>query len=427
MSFGSEFRSETFETIEGDLASYEAGGADSFAGNSAENSFISNRYNIGGYLSFGFDITEDFLIDATGRYENYSDFGDAFVYKFSTRYKFLDDKFTLRGSFSTGFRAPSLHQIYTQKAQYSFVPGQGIQVSGLANNVSREANLLGVPKLDAEKSQNITVGIGLRPTENFNITLDYYNIKVEDRIVLSKEVGPSGDPTQELDQILAENGIVSLSFFTNSMDSKTSGIDLVASYRNVDLGTGALSFNLAGNYQLENERDGPVNNPDVVEEAGQSVLDATQEALIFTSRPEFKGILGIDYNIGKFIFSLNNTVFGPTKFRNAGMNANLQIEFETKLVTDLGITYQVTENATIALNVTNIFDVLPKWKFVALNAEGQDLMNDTSQVPGYFGLTPLQVQSNLITFNQRYPIVTYDGSHFSQLGTLFNLAVNVRF
>jgi iron complex outermembrane receptor protein len=339
----------------------------------------------------------------------------------------MDDKLTLRGSFSTGFRAPSLHQIYTQKAQYSFVPGQGIQVSGLANNVSREANLLGVPKLDAEKSQNITIGVGVRPTENFNITLDYYNIKVEDRIVLSKEVGPSGDPTQDLDQILAENGIVSLSFFTNSMDSKTSGLDLVASYRNLEVGTGALSFNLAGNYQLENERDGPVNNPDVVEEAGQSVLDATQEALIFTSRPEFKAILGIDYNIGKFIFSLNNTLFGPTKFRNAGMDTNLQIEFETKLVTDLGITYQMTENATIALNVNNIFDVLPKWKFVALNAEGAALMTDTTPVPGYFGLTPLQVQDNLITFNQRYPIVTYDGSHFSQLGTLFNLAVNVRF
>jgi iron complex outermembrane receptor protein len=297
----------------------------------------------------------------------------------------------------------------------------------LANNVSREANLLGVPKLDAEKSQNLTIGLGLKPNENFSITLDYYNIKVEDRIVLSKEIGPSGDPTQELDQILAENGIVTLSFFTNSMDSKTSGIDLVASYRNLDLGAGALSFNFAGNYQIENERDGAITNPDVVEDAGQSVLDATQEALLFTSRPEFKGILGIDYNIGKFIFSLNNTLFGPTKFRNAGMDSNLQIEFQTKLVTDLGITYQMTDNATVALNVNNIFDVLPEWKFVALNSAGEELMNDTSQVPGYFGLTPLQVQSNLITFNNRYPIVTYDGSHFSQLGTLFNLAVNVRF
>ena len=426
LSFGSEFRSETFETIEGDVASYEAGGADSFAGNSADNSFISNRYNIGGYLALGFDITEDFLVDATGRFENYSDFGDAFVYKLSTRYKFADDKITLRGSYSTGFRAPSLHQIYTQKAQYSFVPGQGIQVSGLVNNVSREANLLGVPKLDAEKSTNLTFGVGVKPSDNFSFTIDYYNIQVKDRIVLSTEIGPSDDPS-DLNDILAANGIGSLSFFTNSMDTKTSGIDVVAGYRNLSLGSGTMAINLAGNYTIENERDGGITNPTIVEDAGQSVLDDTQEALLFTSRPKFKAILGIDYTISKFTFSLNNTLFGPTKFRNAGMSSDLRIEFLTKLVTDLGITYQMNKKTTVAFNINNLFNVLPEWEFVALNADGEALLTDTTPVPGYFTLTPIQVESNLITFNQRYPIVTYDGSHFSQLGTMFNLAVNIRF
>ncbi len=74
-------------------------------------------------------MTEDFLINGTVRYEDYSDFGEATVWKLSSRYKFSDDKITLRGSVSTGFRAPTLHQIYTQKSQYSFVAGQGIQVS----------------------------------------------------------------------------------------------------------------------------------------------------------------------------------------------------------------------------------------------------------------------------------------------------------
>ena len=264
LAFGAEFRSETFETIEGDLASYEAGGADSFAGNSKENSFISNRYNIGGYVSLGYDITENFLIDATGRFENYSDFGDAFVYKLSSRYKFGEDLVTLRASFSTGFRAPSLHQVYTQKAQYSFVAGQGIQVSGLANNVSPQIRLLQIPSLDAEESTNATVGLGINVTENFSITADYYNIRVEDRIVLSNEIGPSGDPTNPLDEILSDNGIVSLSFFTNAIDTKTSGIDLVASYKEIPLGSGTLLFNLAGNYTIENERDGDVKNPPII-------------------------------------------------------------------------------------------------------------------------------------------------------------------
>ncbi|WP_079688534.1 TonB-dependent receptor [Ohtaekwangia koreensis] len=417
VAFGSEFRSENFEIIEGDLASYDAGGADSFAGNSAENSFKSNRYNFGGYLDFGIDLTENFLVNATGRYENYSDFGDAFVYKLSTRYKFWGDKITIRGSVSTGFRAPSLHQINVQKAQYGFVPGEGIQVSGLVNNVSPQAKLIGVPKLDAEKSANISIGIGAKPGENFNFTVDYYNIKVKDRIVLGNDIGPSGNPDASLDKVLTSNNIVGLSFFANSVDTRTSGIDLVASYKNIVIGSGTLRFNLAGNYTLENKREGRVKNPAIIAEAGQTVLNATQEALMFSSRPKYKVILGADYTLGKFNFTLTNTVFGPTKFRNAGMNKNLQIEFLTKAITDLGISYQFNPVISATFNANNIFNVLPEWKFASLNAEGDAILNDPAAV---------KVQSNLITFNQRYSRMTYDGYHFSQLGTMFSMALNVK-
>jgi iron complex outermembrane recepter protein len=417
LAFGSEFRSETFETIEGDVASYDAGGADSYAGNSKENSFVSNRYNFGGYVSLGFDLSESFLIDATGRLENYSDFGDAFVYKLSSRYKF-GEKATLRASYSTGFRAPSLHQIYTQKAQYSFVPGQGIQVSGLINNVSPQARLLGVDPLDAEKSTNLTLGLGITPSDNFSITVDYYNIHVKDRIVLSNEITPSGDPTNPLDMVLEQNGIVSVSFFTNSLNTVTSGLDLVASYRRLAVGPGQLSFNLAGNYTMQNELDGDVENPSLIANAGQSVFDGTQEALLLTSRPKFKAILGADYAIGKFGFSLNNTVFGPTEFRNAGMDSGLKIEFKTKVVTDLGITYNASDRLTLALNLNNILNVLPEWEFKALDSSGESILSDPAQT---------KAQSNLITFNQRYATMTYDGYHFSQLGTIINFAASFRF
>ncbi|MDH4058415.1 MAG: TonB-dependent receptor, partial [Cyclobacteriaceae bacterium] len=225
----------------------------------------------------------------------------------------------------------------------------------------------------------------------------------------------------------AANGISALSFFSNSMDTKTSGLDLVVSYRNLPLGNGSLGINFSGNYILENERDGGITNPGVVEDAGQSVLDPTQEALIFTSRPEFKAILGFDWNVNKFTFSLNGTLFGPTRFRNAGMSSDLEIEFATKMVTDLGITYQMNEKTTLALNINNIFNVLPEWSFKALNSNGTALLNSTTPVPGYFGLTPKEVESNLITFNQRYSQMSYDGYHFSQLGTLINFAVNIRF
>ncbi|UQD56448.1 TonB-dependent receptor [Flavobacterium sp. K5-23] len=394
IGFGSEIRTETFGVTEGDKASWDGIGADSFAGNRPENSGKWNRYNLGAYFDLAYDVTEDFLINGTVRYEDYSDFGGATVWKLSSRYKFAEDKVTLRGSVSTGFRAPTLHQIYTQKSQYSFVPGQGVQVSGIVNNVSPQARLLGVPKLDAEKSTNITVGVGVKPSRNFNFTLDYYNIKVEDRIILGDIVSTTfGD----------------VAWFENSFDSRTSGLDVVANYNNIELGTGKLGFNLSGNVTFQNERISPVKSNNFSE---------TLDALMFTSRPETKWILGANYEVGKLGFSLNNTYFGKSTFKQAGLDSNLRTEFTPKIVTDLGVTFSATEKLTLALNVNNLLNVLPEWKFKAENAAGTAILNDPAQVKN---------QSNLITFNQRYSQMTYDGYHFSQLGTMFNLSLNYKF
>ncbi|SNR48118.1 iron complex outermembrane recepter protein [Maribacter sedimenticola] len=414
---GAEFRTETFEVIEGELASYDGGGADSFAGASPQNSGKFNRYNIGGYLSLDYDVTDAFLLSGTIRTENYSDFGNAFVYKFSSRYK-VNDAFTLRGSISSGFRAPTLHQIYTQKAQYSFVPGQGIQVGGLINNVSTQAKLLGIPQLDAETSTNFTVGFGGKIANKFSYTLDYYNIAVKDRIVLGSEIGPSGDANNPLDILLADNNLSDVSFFSNAIDTKTSGIDVVLAYKGIDLGAGSLDLNLSGNYTIQNERDGPVKDVPLVANSGQSVVNETQEALFFTSRPKTKWILGANYDINKFGISLNNTYFGKTTFQQQGMDNNIFTEFTPKIVTDLGVNFSATDKLTLALNINNILNVLPEWSFKSKNAAGDDILADPAQV---------QNQSNLITFNQRYSQMTYDGYHFSQLGTMFNLSLNYKF
>ena len=400
---GTEFRTENFIVMEGDKASWDGMGADSFAGNRPENSGKFNRYNLGGYIDVAFDATKDFLINGTVRAENYSDFGSTAVWKLSSRYKFNDDKITLRASYSTGFRAPSLHQIYTQKSQYSFVAGQGIQVSGLVNNVSPQARLIGVQKLKAEKSRNLTLGLGYKPTSNFSATLDYYNILVDDRIVLSDEQDAGSLGT--------------ISFFTNALDTRTSGLDFVANYKDIEVGTGKLAFNLSGNYTFKNEKRndvplftyGGANTP---------IIDNTQERLLFTSRPKTKWILGANYDIGKFGFALNNTLFGKTIFQQAGMDTNLETEFKSKIVTDLGVNFNLNEKITIAFNANNILNVLPEWEFVALNSTGRAILDDPAQV---------KTQSNLITFNQRYSQMTYDGYHFSQLGTMFNLSLNYKF
>ncbi|MFV8321957.1 TonB-dependent receptor [Flavobacterium sp. LB3P21] len=394
IGFGSEVRTETFVINEGDKASWDGFGADSFAGNRPENSGKWNRYNLGGYFDLAYDFTKDFSVNSTIRYEDYSDFGAATVWKLSSRYKFSKDKITVRGSISSGFRAPTLHQIYTQKSQYSFVAGQGIQINGLINNISANARILGIPKLDAEKSTNMTVGIGANPLKNLNFTIDYYNIKVKDRIILG-------------DKVNTQFG--SVAWFENSFDSRTSGLDVVMNYGTIALGTGAMGFHLSGNVTLENKRISPVSSDN---------FGATLEALMFTSRPKTKWILGGNYKISKFDISLSNTYFGKTTFKQEGLDSNLRTEFIPKIVTDLGINYAATDKLTVALNVNNLLNVVPEWKFKAENAIGTAILNNPTQVKSQF---------NLITFNGRYSQMTYEGYHFSQLGTLFNLSLIYKF
>jgi len=398
IGFGTEFRSETFEITTGDQASWDGIGADSFAGNRPENSGVFNRYNFGGYFDLGYDITKQFLISATIRNEYYSDFGNAFVYKISSRLKTPQDKVTLRGSLSTGLKAPTLHQIYTQRAQYSFVAGQGIQVVGLINNVSPQARILGVKPLEPEDSRNLTLGLGANLTPDLNLTFDYYDIAIDKRIVISNRVTTAAGQ---------------LEFFTNSIDTKTSGLDVVLDYKNLNVGSGILGLSVAGNLSLKNER-----TSDIPKVRGTNVIDATQEGLFFTSRPKQKFIVGANYEMRKVNWSLNNTYFGKTEFNQAGMDPNLKTVFDPKVVTDLAVTFDLFNNVSIAANVNNVLDVIPKWNFEALNAAGTAILSNAAQT---------KVQRNLITFNGRYDIMTYDGFHFSQLGRIFNLTLTHKF
>ena len=155
IAFGTEVRSETYKIISGDTASYSGEGANSFPGIRAENASTNSRFNLGAYIDASFDITEAFLLNGAVRAEKYSDYGSSFVWKVSSRYKLAENKAVLRASVSTGFRAPSLHQIYAQSTQAGFFNGL-VQLSGLFNNRSKQAFLLGIPKLKEEESTNIT-------------------------------------------------------------------------------------------------------------------------------------------------------------------------------------------------------------------------------------------------------------------------------
>ncbi len=419
IALGTEVRSETYQIIAGDTASYSREGSNSFPGIRAENARTNSRYNLGAYLDATWDITENFLIAGTVRTEKYSDFGNANVGKLSSRLKLADEKVVLRGSFSSGFRAPTLHQIYAQSTQASFAGGT-IVLSGLFNNNSKEAYLLGIPKLKAEKSTNITFGTGLNLTKDFSLTIDYYDITIKDRIVYSSSIS-TDDAASDLGQILAAGNLTSVQFFINGIKTKTQGLDVVGSYRNIGLGSGRLGINLAGNFTLSNKIVGSPNDPQAIKDAGATILNTQVKSLLTEGRPKYKAILGLDYSLGKFNAVLNNTLFGPTKFQdldNGGsvMN-NIKQVFEPAVVTDLNVGYAFTKNISLSFSVNNLFNVLPKWKLeLTGNSTDPDYADAQAALSNE---TDKSLLEGFLSFSGRYRILGYNGSQFSQLGTTF--------
>ncbi len=420
IAFGMEARSEKYTIIAGDAASYEGEGSNSFPGINAINAGSNQRFNIGGYFDLSYDLTEDFLVNGTFRTEKYSDFGNANVWKLSTRYKIAEDKAVIRASASTGFRAPSLHQIYAQSVQAAFVGGT-IQLSGLFNNRSSQARLLGIPSLKPENSTNYTIGVALNPSKNLNITLDYFTINVKDRIVYSSSIS-SSDPNSTLGKILTQAGVRTVQFFINGIETTTSGLDYVISYRNLPAGRGKLGINLAGNFMLQNKIVGTPAEPAAIKAAGSSILNTQIKSLLTESRPKYKSILGLDYAAGKWNINLNNTLFGKTAFQdldNGGSAMeNIKAEFKSAVVTDLSVGYLFSDKVSATVNVNNLLNVLPKWDLVALNATGAKAIanaEDKALLRGFLG------------FSGRYDILGYNGSQFSQLGTTFNANLSLKF
>jgi iron complex outermembrane recepter protein len=432
LAFGMEARSEAYTIVAGDEASYDRQGSNSFPGINKLNAGVNTRFNVGAYFDVNYDFSKDFLINGTIRTESYSDFGSKNVWKIASRYKLADDKVVLRGSVSTGFRAPSLHQIYAQSVQASFAGGT-IQLSGLFNNRSAQARALGIPNLKPELATNITFGVGLNLTNNLSVTLDYYNINVKDRIVYSSSIN-TGDkllavPTTDLGRILkgASTGagtydLASVQFFTNGIETVNSGIDYVISYKNIQLGAGKLGINLAGNFVLDNSIVGTPAEPDAVKKAGSSILNTQIKSLLTESRPRYKSILSLNYALKNWNFNLANTLFGSTSFQdldNGGDDMeNIKAVFSPAVVTDLSVGYNISKNVTFTLNANNLLNMLPKWDLVAQNAKGEAAINTAEKkalLRGFLG------------FSGRYDILGYNGSQFSQLGTMFNANLQIRF
>ena len=370
------------QTLKAQNGSNYAGGAQAFPGFRAENAAVGTRSSIALYADANFNITKAFLVSGALRFENYSDFGSTLTEKLSLRYKLTDD-WSVRATASTGFRAPSLHQRYFSATSSLWSDGEIIQ-SGTFRNDSRLAQLLGIPKLKAEKSYNLSGGVTGR-FGNFSLTVDGYFIRINDRIIYTGQFSGSNaadasEQDREIYTILTDAGASSARFFANAIDTETSGIDAVLTYKHALWG-GQLRADLSASYIHTKVKN--VHASTVLAGKEDSYLDGQSRIYIEKAVPREKINLSLSWRGGQWDIFLRNNWFGRTTA--ASNTVENQEVFNGRVVTDLTVGYQATKALHLALGANNLFDVYPARTHGSNTGSGYFLYSRTSQQFGFNG------------------------------------------
>ena len=353
LAFGSEFRNENFVAKSGEEASYAGSGTQSFPGLSPLNEADEIRYNFGVYGDLGVDVTDDLYFGAAMRFENYSDFGSNTSWKVNSRLR-VGDNASIRAAASTGFRAPSLHQIHLSIIQ-TLLSGGTVSNQGTFNNHSPALKALDVPLLKEEEAFNATAGIAVRPVPGLYLSVDAYMVNVDDRIVYSSSIA-TDDATSAVGQIQERFSITSLKFFTNAVDTQTRGLDVVMNYE-FDTGIGDFGINLGANVN-DTKIQGQISTPRPIAEANVEILDRKEQSRILSARPGDKVILGFTYESGAVRAALNNTRFGTVTWQHES-DASYDQTFAAKVVTDLTFGIQLSRMVRLGVSVNNLLNVYP--------------------------------------------------------------------
>jgi len=425
VAFGGEYRAEKFQITAGEKNSFDnaqrlarvdsiapypgqtkytsfptpigtASGAQVFPGFKPADAVNATRSVYAAYVDLEFTLGK-LLLDGAVRYEDYAEKGfsyDNLGGKLSARYE-LSSRFSLRGSVSNGFRAPSLHQRYFQNTSTQFVGGQP-QSSLTANNynpIVRDA--FGIKELKPEKSTNYTLGFVGKLAPGLTFTVDGYIISIKDRVVLSTAFSRA-NPL--VNKIMTDNNvdstISSLQFWTNAVNTETKGIDFVLTDK-FRLGSGNATISLAANFNknsvvgglhTNSVIDNPKNNPSVTDpnanpanDLALTLFDRQQRGRIETGQPRDKINFTFDYSFKRWDFLVRAVRFGDVQYlhnidpalvnKNTGAFFNdiglgTDQVFKAKITTDLVITYGFRNGITISGGANNIFDVYPDRVFV---------------------------------------------------------------
>ena len=379
VAFGLEARNEQFKIGAGDPGSYARGtvaptlsfGSRGFTGFTPENVVDKSRTNVGAYLALEGKITDRFTGSAAVRQEHYSDFGDNTSGKVSGRFE-VTPQLAFRGSAESGFRAPGLQQQYFTSTSILFINGVPFD-TGTFPSVSPVGKALGGVPLEPEKSRNYALGAVFH-SGNLEVTIDGYEIDVDNRIVLSETLTGSataapGTNARVIFDLLQPFGASAARFFLNGVNTRTSGVDYVIHYRLPTDDLGAFDLTAAANTNDFRVTKTPVTKQTILPVPVS--LFARQAVLRFTDgTPKWKVTLQSDWEKNNWGATLRSTFYGDVLSPGTLADGSADVHTGKRSVWDLEGRYTFPHQVTLAVGADNLFDAYPRQISPALNTTG---------------------------------------------------------
>jgi len=356
VALGAEYRHEKYEIGAGDEASYTGSGAQGFSGFRPVNAGSNTRHNESIYANFEAEITKQFSASAALRHERYSDFGNTTSAKASTRYAF-NDAVSLRATASSGFRAPSLaQQFYTiTTTNFSVVNGVNTPIeTGTFAVGSAAAAALGATPLKAEKARNYSLGLQFQPSRNWTASIDAYRIDIDDRIALSANMTLN----TALQNTLAAQGILvgAGRYFTNAIDTRTTGVDILSTYRWETRDAGRFDFTAAYNHNKTSLEH--VNaNPAILSANNLTLIDRQTINRITVGSPKDKFSLATDWSLANWGVRAVVTRYGS--FTVPQNNPVQDQTYDPQWVLDLSTSVKLGKNWRLTVGIDNATDRYP--------------------------------------------------------------------
>lgn len=362
LGFGLEWRRETYKIEKGDNASIEVGptyaqfgvGSDGFQGFFPDTEGDWDSDSWGAYVDLETDITDKWSGAVALRYEDYDEFGDTLDWKVSSRYDFTDS-FALRATANTGFRAPSPGQVNTLNVTTTADSSGNLVPSGTYPVDNPVAQVLGSSSLDPEESTSYTVGLVWTPGDKLNITVDYYNISIDDRLALSSNTVSQQNVDDLTAQGYADADLLlgsNANYFTNGFDTEVSGVDLAVTTWH-DIWGGTLTTDMRHNYNQQDISGVKTNaiGPDRVFDLENQVPENRTTLTVDWADDAISGLVRVNY--------YGDWETTPGLFGDGTASASNTYNYGSTVMVDMEAAYTFAEHYTVTIGGQNIFDEYP--------------------------------------------------------------------